>query len=180
MQKQEICERMTVVHQQFCALVLSLSATDYYEDQNGRKWNAGKQADHILKSTRPLLLAFRLPNFVLKLIFGRSNRPGRTYDALCEKYLLKLGEGGQASGPFIPKLQDYDHREEVPKKIMAVVTRLNHLVQKKSEEQLDHCIVPHPLLGKITLREMLFFTIFHAEHHRSSILQMLQRDPQEP
>lgn len=24
---------------------------------------------------------------------------------------------------------------------------------------------PHPLLGKLTLREMMFFTIYHVQHH---------------
>jgi hypothetical protein len=29
--------------------------------------------------------------------------------------------------------------------------------------------LPHPLLGKLTLREMLYFTAYHADHHRHSI-----------
>lgn len=38
-------------------------------------------------------------------------------------------------------------------------------IQKYSEQELDQTILPHPLLGKITLREMLYFTIYHVEHH---------------
>ena len=34
-----------------------------------------------------------------------------------------------------------------------------------SEHKLDRCILPHPLLGKLTLREMIYFTIYHMEHH---------------
>jgi hypothetical protein len=26
-------------------------------------------------------------------------------------------------------------------------------------------MVPHPSLGKITMRELLLFTIYHTEHH---------------
>ena len=33
------------------------------------------------------------------------------------------------------------------------------------EKQLDHFLLPHPLLGKITLREMLFFSAYHIQHH---------------
>jgi hypothetical protein len=38
------------------------------------------------------------------------------------------------------------------------------------EGKLDHYILPHPLLGKLTLREMLFFTIYHNEHHLNLLL----------
>ena len=33
------------------------------------------------------------------------------------------------------------------------------------KKQLDHYLLPHPLLGKITLREMLFFSAYHIQHH---------------
>jgi hypothetical protein len=36
---------------------------------------------------------------------------------------------------------------------------------KFSEKDLDTLILPHPLLGKVTLREMLYFTIYHVQHH---------------
>jgi len=35
-----------------------------------------------------------------------------------------------------------------------------------SEEDLDKLILPHPLLGKLTLREMMYFTIYHVQHHQ--------------
>ena len=34
-----------------------------------------------------------------------------------------------------------------------------------SESKLDTYLLPHPLLGKLTLREMLFFSVYHIEHH---------------
>ena len=43
-----------------------------------------------------------------------------------------------------------------------------------SEKQLDTFILPHPLLGKLTLREMLYFTIYHAEHHKKQTLKNLE------
>jgi len=38
-------------------------------------------------------------------------------------------------------------------------------IKNYNEANLDKYIIPHPLLGKLTLREMLFFTIHHNEHH---------------
>jgi hypothetical protein len=42
----------------------------------------------------------------------------------------------------------------------------------KQEERLDQYLAPHPLLGKITLRELTFFTIYHSHHHLDSIRKM--------
>ena len=38
-------------------------------------------------------------------------------------------------------------------------------IDQWSESSLDRFKLLHPLLGRLTLREMLFFTIFHNEHH---------------
>ena len=34
---------------------------------------------------------------------------------------------------------------------------------------LDAVLLPHPLLGKLTVREMLFFTVYHVQHHRALV-----------
>jgi hypothetical protein len=36
------------------------------------------------------------------------------------------------------------------------------------ESELDSYILPHPILGKLTIREMLFFTLYHDTLHLSA------------
>lgn len=38
-----------------------------------------------------------------------------------------------------------------------------------SETQLDSYLLPHPVLGRVTVREMLMFTLFHFDHHRDTV-----------
>ncbi len=38
-----------------------------------------------------------------------------------------------------------------------------------SEAALDRYRLPHPLLGKLTVREMLFFTLYHNAHHLDQV-----------
>jgi len=38
-------------------------------------------------------------------------------------------------------------------------------IEKHSESELDQMILPHPLLGKLTLREMACFAAYHVAHH---------------
>lgn len=67
------------------------------------KWNAAEQMEHVCLCLRPIVLAFRLPNFVLKLLFGKANRESKTYEALVQAYQNKLQQGGKAPAVYVPK-----------------------------------------------------------------------------
>jgi hypothetical protein len=49
------------------------------------------------------------------------------------------------------------------------IDQLARRVNRFSESELDQLLLPHPLLGKLTLREMVYFTIYHAHHHERQI-----------
>jgi hypothetical protein len=131
------------------------------------KWSAAQQAEHLVKSVKPVNLAFSLPGFVLSIAFGRANRPSRTYDELVARYKAKLASGGKSSKPFVPGIPASPR--EVYDRLDATVNALSRKVGAESEPQLDKYILPHPLLGKLTLREMVYFTAYHATHHLESI-----------
>ena len=44
------------------------------------------------------------------------------------------------------------------------------------EADLDRYLLPHPLLGKLTIREMLFFTLYHNYHHVQSLATRLHAE----
>jgi len=41
------------------------------------------------------------------------------------------------------------------------------VAEKWNEDELDQYQLPHPILGKLTIREMLYFTIYHNLRHAS-------------
>ncbi|HEX5651910.1 MAG TPA: DinB family protein [Chitinophagaceae bacterium] len=137
----------------------------HFEAKPGDKWSAGQNLEHLIRSTKPLLLAYALPLFLLRLVFGKANRPSRSYEDLVIKYKTKLAAGGRASGPYIPPPVPYEKKEELLNKYDSVKEKLSAKIKNYREEDLDQYILPHPLLGKLTLREMLFFTIYHNQHH---------------
>lgn len=87
------------------------------------------------------------------------------------KYKAKLAAGGKARGPFIPPVILFENKESLIKQYLLQKEKLISKIKRQSEEELDLYILPHPLLGKLTLREMLFFTIYHNRHH----LELLQK-----
>jgi hypothetical protein len=112
-----------------------------------------------------LAQGFRLPKWLIKIIFGRSNRSGKTYDELINKYHLKLNDGGRASGRFIPKEVTSSEKNKIIDLLNSDLLSMTKNLKKFTETELDEIVLPHPLLGKITIREMMYFTIYHVEHH---------------
>ena len=167
MTKSEISSLLTEKHKQFLVSFPPLSEKEFTTSLNG-KWSPAQQLDHIIRSVSPVVLAFRLPSFIPRLMFGKANRPSKTYDALVAKYHDRLAAGGRASGRFIPKGIPFSKREASIIKLNVLVLQLNQFVEALSEQQLDSLILPHPLLGKLTFREMLYFTAYHAEHHEKA------------
>jgi hypothetical protein len=174
MNKQEIKTKLAENHNNLIDLVLSLNDAEFVHSFNG-KWTAGQQLDHISRSVYPVRLAFSLPKFLLGMFFGKSNRPSRDYETLVAKYLAKLEGNYQVAERFIPKPVQPDKKPKLKEEVLKAIDSINKNIDKYSEEQLDKQILPHPLLGKLTLREMLYFTIYHAEHHRKLVLQYLGR-----
>jgi hypothetical protein len=60
-------------------------------------------------------------------------------------------------------------KDELIKKYAEQKQKLILKIEKQNEKDLDVYILPHPLLGKVTLREMLYFTIHHNEHHLETL-----------
>jgi hypothetical protein len=156
--------------------ISSLSKEEFEATPEG-KWSAGQNLDHLIRSIKPLQIAFMLPKLFLRLLFGRSNRPSKSYDQLVEKYKSKLAQGGKASGPFIPPGVLFEKKLSLLKTYEHQKQNFIKKIKKQKETNLDKYILPHPLLGKLTLREMLFFTIYHNQHHLESLEQ---RQPAKP
>jgi len=174
MDKQTIKNILRENHQSFVDVVSNLKNDDFLFSQNS-KWTAGQQLEHIYSSVKPICQILSLPKFLLKLIWGQTNRESKNYDELIKKYLLKLENGGKATKRFIPKMVDIEKGEKLKIKLTNEVIRLCSKLDRFTEDELDKYILPHPLLGKLTLREMLFFTIYHVDHHKEQTIRNLNR-----
>lgn len=176
MGKEDIIKRLNNEVLLAATFFKSLSPEKFIARPLPDKWSPAENAEHLVLSVKPLTLAFSLPGFVLRLAFGKPNRPGRTFDQLVEKYKGKLASGGKASGPFIPKNITADaHAETLIHRFADSYSRFSLKVSRWPEEKLDRYLLPHPLLGKLTLREMLYFTMYHVSHHHN-----LMRDALKP
>lgn len=175
MTKEEIIHRLRVDHKNFTTYISLLNDQDFVLSLPGEKWTAGQQLDHIYRSVFPLKLVLGLPKWVTKLIFSKANRSSKKYDELVNKYIKKLENGGTASGRFIPGQIKLTEKITIVNKMEKAVAHLCQSLQKFTEQEMDRLVLPHPLLGKLTLREMMYFTIYHVEHHHQNTIRNFER-----
>ncbi len=176
MNKYDLIEAMNENHQRFSNYMNILTESEYLYAMP-EKWSAGQQLYHIVRSTKPLILAVRLPRFILKMVFGKANRPSLSFEELVKKYEDKIANGAKATGNFIPPVIGYDKKDVLIHELSLIISKINNGIEHFSEEELDQCLLPHPLLGKITFREMLYFTINHVDHHHYIMDKAIQESP---
>jgi hypothetical protein len=168
MTKNDIIKALRENHEAFIAKLQTLGEQAFLASPTG-KWTAGQQLEHIVLSTSPLVLGLRMPKFVLRWVFGTANRPSKSYEDLVLKYQITLKNGGKATGRFIPRPVAWTQKDKLIQRLQNNVEALIQSLAKFTETDLDTLVAPHPLLGKLTLREMLYFTAYHVTHHQKNL-----------
>src|SRR6185369_6710340 len=102
-----------------------------------------------------------------------SPRASRDYGGLRDVYRGILAGGGKA-GRFAPALEALPAdpaawRRALMGRRELAAEALERAIEPWSETALDRYRMPHPLLGKLTVREMLFFTLYHNLHHIQNV-----------
>jgi DinB superfamily len=168
MNKQEIIQKLHAQYAQFCELVQNLSPEAFILQPEG-KWSAAQQLDHLVRSVRPVVLGLSLPSFLLRLVFGRAKHTSRDYDTLVKTYQDALAKGGKSPKAYEPNVPGEGFQSFGGERLMQMIAGLDRLLESLSEADLDTLQAPHPLLGKLTLRELMYFTIYHAQHHQRNV-----------
>ena len=176
--KEQILAASEKIFAAFTAAGNAIDETSFFKNR-GEKWSVAENVQHIIISTNTTTMAYTLPAFIVRLIGGKPNRVSKSYEALVEKYTLKLAEGGKASGRFVPKPMEirYGKKRLMQNWQQATLKFINAIKNKTTESKLDDYLVRHPLLGRITLRELCYFTIYHTAHHLNIINKMTDPNP---
>jgi len=170
MTKEEILTGAAQAFDELTAACASIDTHTFFSHP-GDKWSVAENLQHLVISTRTTTLAYSLPVWLVRMVGGKPNRPSRTFDEVLTKYNRKLAEGGKASSRYVPKPleEKYSKEKLMGKWAAATAGFLSALKKGRSEIDLDNYLAAHPLLGRLTLRELCYFTIFHTRHHLETI-----------
>ena len=155
------------------AFVDRFSIDEFFAPQ-GEHWSPAGHLRHLAKSERAVAGGLGQPRMAL-LVFGRSKSGSRGFDEVVAQYRAALEAGGKA-GPYgpsdqVPDLTPEEWREEIIERWQEAGRRLRKALLGWSEEQLDVYRLPHPLIGKLTLRELMHWNLYHNAHHARRIAE---------
>ena len=171
MKKQEILDDIEKVTDEVISYVENLTEEEVTKAIDG-KWSINGNIEHLTKSIKPLTKALKVPKFLLSYKFGKMNRESKSYDQVLNKYKTALSAGLTPSpNPFGPK-DDSTDRTYILNDYRIETKKLIKSLNSWNEKKLDTYILPHPLIGKLSIREMLYFTHLHTNHHFETIKKM--------
>lgn len=168
---EEILKQSNLVFNQLSDFAGQIPETHFFEKPFPDKWSIAQHLKHLIISTKTTTAAYALPKFLIQLVAGKPNRPSRSYEELVKKYRQQLEDGAKASGRYIPDTVSVSTGKQNLIILWQKTTAqyIQALQKNWTNEKLDQYIVKHPVLGKITLRELCYFTIYHTQHHLRGI-----------
>jgi hypothetical protein len=132
------------------------------------KWSALQHLQHVHKGIAAICDYLKLDKKTIQTTFGVASHESRTYDGVLNFYTSRLREGAVSTPRFNPAASDISFHDELEAGKRAVTETID-AIKHWTDAELDHYACPHPNLGMLTAREMLFFAVIHAVHHTRAI-----------
>lgn len=166
MNKESIANLLEEKHQQLFDW-LKNQPEDSFEKGPEGKWTTGQHIEHLVDSIKQVNKALSYPSFLLKYKFGIANREVRTYEEVVKKYQEKLLTNQERAREFNINVKTPTEKKYNQLLLTLGIQnkKLQYKTQKLKDKNLDTLILPHPLMGKMPLREIIMWTAYHTEHH---------------
>lgn len=148
---------------------LSEISDDTAQEKEEGKWSVNDQIIHLILSISPLNKALKLPKFQLKLMFGGAKRPVKSFDVINDEYRAIVDSGFKAPKSYVPKESKFKTNRELYDSWLNKTLEFDRLLNKWNQTDLDKIILPHPSMGKLTISELVHFTLVHTRMHLDKI-----------
>ena len=170
MDKESIADLIDNKHSELISWLEQQPDEAWTEGPKG-KWTQGQHALHLLQSIKPLNNALSMPKFLLRYKFGKANRSIRDYDSIVSRYQERLegAKGKTYKGSQNMKVPGLKEKDYILNRLQVEQKKLQHKTNKMSDKSLDDLILPHPLMGKMPVREIIMWTAYHVEHHTETL-----------
>jgi len=136
----------------------------FLDQSPDHRWTIAQEMLHLTKANGGTARMLSRPPEQLR----KAEKPSRSYREVVEEYQTKYATANPPRGP-----QGVQPDEEAPTDKATLTAQWNKTSQAllKSTEAWpelmwgQYTVWKHPLLGVLTVQEMLYFTTFHNEHH---------------
>ena len=169
MTTKELLQKIHTLHQEVNSFISSCEEHQLNAPRPNGKWSIAEELGHLINALEQSNKGLLLPKFFIKYKFGTNNRQERTYEEVVKKYLDKLALVAIPNNPFQVKEVEQISKEKLLKQYTKQQQKFEKRLSQFSEKELSTLLLPHPLLGKLTVREFGYFTHYHTEHHFKNI-----------
>jgi hypothetical protein len=163
MTKLELLRNFTEDHIKFSTFISSLPDEKFVLSNHG-KWSPGQQLSHVNLCLKPIVKALFAKGYLLQK-FGKLNRAVLDYDTVIKNYTTALNNGGKAPDQFVPEEVVLADRKELVAEMQVLLKSISECTEHYTDEELSSIIMPHPLLGNLSIAEMFYLMSYHASHH---------------
>jgi len=150
-----------------------LDEVAYNTPRTEGKWSPGDILGHLILSTKGIIKAMQMPKTILSTQFGTHNGAEKTREALMDLYLQALNDGVKAPSSVIFRGVAEKGKDRMITTFTNDLDQLVKWIDNWTERELSKYLLPHPAFGKLTVREMLYFTELHNYHHLKQIEKAL-------
>ncbi len=166
MEKETIIDLLEEKHQQLFNWLENQTEDSFQKGPEG-KWTTGQHIVHLVDSIKQVNKALSIPKFLLKYKFGVANREVRSYNEVTERYQNKLSENQDRAREFNIAVTTPTKKrfQQLLSTLQIQNKKLQYKTKRCKNNDLDTLILPHPLMGKMPIREIIMWTAYHTEHH---------------
>jgi len=163
----QLAQSLTDNHQTFIDYVHSLDEDEFIHIKDD-KWSAGQQLQHLLLCLQPISKALASADFIREK-FGVLDRSSVSYDTVIANYKTGLRNGGKSPERFLPNAVNYEERKDIAEELQNTLATITGHLNNYSDSELDSLVLPHPFLGALSIRELLYLMSYHPLHHLEQV-----------
>ena len=162
-------ERLEAAVNSCLTAATSVSDTIFFDNSDG-KWSIAENLTHLDVSAKRLAGAMSLSKEDLVAKFGTATKSSRACEEIPTVYYATASQRAIVAPKAFAVVQTADMtRASVVEGYAKSHAFLAAILANFTEEELELYQIPHPLLGFLTIREMIYFTVFHIGHHQKAV-----------
>lgn len=155
-------------HLDFIQYIDAINEENFLKNKND-KWNVGQQLEHIVISIKVFTKALISKTFIIEN-FGYIQRPVFDENTTINNYKKVLANGGKAPERFLPNEVTWQQKPLLFAEIHQYLAILTRNLQQFTDQEIHTLVLPHPLLGNLSISEMFYLLTYHVTHHQNQII----------
>ncbi len=145
---------------------------DDFVGDSSTEWRGSQTLEHLVKFVETIAQGVAMPREAMRKRWGSPEKPSGSFEDIRARYVQALANGAQSPAGYYPPakvaMEVAAYQRDLLARWQSANERLLHNLESWTEAELDDYYVPHPLLGKLTVRELLFCALCHNQGHLDS------------